>query len=387
MLGTLYYKNIAGISSTRGMTDAFNEDAVVQNIIRYLHVEGKEFLPHGQTLNGLLEQLDPSILEEIRQDMVKKLIRKKTFNDARFQGKWLIIVDGTELDEGNIKKNDRYLKREYNKGKENAKIKYHNSVLEAKIWFGNDLVCSIGTEPIENPDGYYDNTDEKMKRDCESKAFKRLAGKLKQDFPRLPVCLLMDGLYVSTPVLDICDENGWSYLIRYKEGCAPSIEKEYQAIPEKNTSDGCEYINQVIFQDRDVNVLKYTETRIEDGEAMQKDFAWVTDMVITDKNAKKMADTGRGRWKTENQGFNRQKNWNGDIEHMCSWNENAQKNHYLMEQIADFIKQLYEYFYLKKNEIIKTHKKISSDLLNSISGLFRNTSEDTDQELSESVLS
>ncbi|MBR1744005.1 MAG: transposase family protein [Lachnospiraceae bacterium] len=86
MLGTLYYKNIAGISSMRGMTDAFNEDAVVENISRYLHVEGIDFLPHGQTLNEFLERLDPSVLEETRKDMVNKLIRKKTFNDARFQG-------------------------------------------------------------------------------------------------------------------------------------------------------------------------------------------------------------------------------------------------------------------------------------------------------------
>ena len=55
----------------------------------------------------------------------------------------------------------------------------------------------------------------------------------------------------------------------------------------------------------------------------------------------------------ENQGFNRQKHWQGNIEHACSWNEKAQKNHYLMEQIADFIKQLYEYYYLKENEIKK----------------------------------
>lgn len=370
----------------REMTDAFNEDAVVENICRYLHMDSRDFLPHGVTLNEFLERMDSSALEEIRKDMVNKQIRSKTFYDARFQGKWLIIVDGTELDEGNIKKNDRYLKREYNKGKENAKVKYHNSVLEAKIWFGGDLVCSIGTEPIENPDGYYDSTDEKMKQDCESKAFKRLARKLKQDFPRLPICLLMDGLYVSTPVLEICDKNGWSYLIRYKEGCAPSIEKEYQAIPEKNTAGGCEYINQVIFQDRDVNVLKYTEVRIEGGEEVATDFAWVTGIEITNKNARKLADAGRGRWKIENQGFNRQKNWDGDIEHMCSWNENAQKNHYLMGQIADFIKQLYEFFYLKKNEIVKTHKKISSDLLNSIGRLFRKKSEDIKQELSESAL-
>ena len=34
-----------------------------------------------------------------------------------------------------------------------------------------------------------------------------------------------------------------------------------------------------------------------------------------------------------------------------------------MEQISDFIKQLYEYFFLKKNEIKKLQKNISSDLL------------------------
>ena len=38
-----------------------------------------------------------------------------------------------------------------------------------------------------------------------------------------------------------------------------------------------------------------------------------------------------------------------------------------MQQIADFIKQLYEYFFLNKNEIKKKQKNISSDLLASIS--------------------
>ena len=37
-----------------------------------------------------------------------------------------------------------------------------------------------------------------------------------------------------------------------------------------------------------------------------------------------------------------------------------------MEQIADFIKQLYEYFYLFKNGIKKMQKNISSELLASL---------------------
>ena len=74
-------------------------------------------------------------------------------------------------------------------------------------------------------------------------------------------------------------------------------------------------------------------------------------------NAKKIVHAGRNRWKIENQGFNRQKHWQGKIEHACSFHERVQKNHYLMEQIADFMKQLYEHFYLEKNEIKKAAKK------------------------------
>ena len=45
------------------------------------------------------------------------------------------------------------------------------------------------------------------------------------------------------------------------------------------------------------------------------------------------------------------------------WNDQSQKKHYLMEQISDFMKLLYEYYYLKKNGIKKKQKNISSDLL------------------------
>ena len=111
------------------------------------------------------------------------------------------------------------------------------------------------------------------------------------------------------------------------------------------------------------NVLKYTERKIVKGSEVITEFEWITNIEITEKNAEKLAVAGRNRWKIENQGFNRQKQWQGNIEHACSYNENAQKCHYLIEQIADFIKQLYEYFYLKKNDIKKLQKNISSDLL------------------------
>ena len=122
-------------------------------------------------------------------------------------------------------------------------------------------------------------------------------------------------------------------------------------------------MNEVIFRDIDVNVLKYIEKKIKEGKEKVTEFAWITSMEITNRNAEKLVRAGRTRWKIENQGFNRQKRWQGNLEHACSFHERAQKNHYLLEQIADFIKQLYEYFFLEKNEIKKVQKNISSDLL------------------------
>ena len=386
MLGTVYYKGIAGISSMQGMTREFNNDAVAKNLYHFMGSNPKEYLPHGVTVNEFLERLDPSELEEIQSDIVYRMIRRKTFDEAKVLGKWLVLIDGSELDEGNTQKNEQYLSRCYNKGKENEFIKYHRSVLEAKIYFGNNLVCSIATEAIENPADYKEKkqNEEEIKQDCERKAFVRIAAKIRKHFPRLPLCIVADGLYVSETVLKICQDNQWEYIIRYKEGCAPTIEQEYQAIPEKNQTGNAEYVNGVLFGNREVNVLKYKETKVKKGESVTTEFAWITSMGITDKNAEKLARAGRCRWKIENQGFNRQKHWQGNIEHACSWNERAQKNHYLLEQISDFMKQLYEYFYLKKNEIKKTQKNISSELLASFGRQLTET-EDIPVQLNKSV--
>ena len=357
MLGTLYYKCICGISSMQDMTRTFNDELVVKNLYAFVGEKIQDYLPHGVTINELLEKLDPEELENIQKGIAYSMIRRKTFDDARVLKRWQVIVDATELDEGYKKKNDGYLSRCYNKGEKTEFTKYHRSVLEAKIYLGNNLVCSIASEPIENSDEYVNQSEEAIKQDCESKAFVRLAAKIKKKFPRLPIVISADGLYVTQRVLQICKEYQWDYIIRYKEGCASSIAKEYRALPEvEKSGTDIEFQNDIMFQDFDVNLVYYKDKRKSDGEERITEFAWITSIRITKTNAKKIVRAGRNRWKIENQGFNRQKHWQGNIEHACSWNERAQKNHYLMEQIADFMKQLYEYFFLEKNEIKKLQK-------------------------------
>ena len=386
MLGTLYYKCIGGISSMQEMTRTFNDELVVKNLYAFVGEKIQDYLPHGVTINELLEKLDPEELENIQKDIAYSMIRRKTFDDARVLKRWQVIVDATELDEGYKKKNDGYLSRCYNKGEKTEFTKYHRSVLEAKIYLGNNLVCSIASEPIENLNEYVNQSEEAIKQDCESKAFVRLAAKIKKKFPRLPIVISADGLYVTQRVLQICKEYQWDYIIRYKEGCASSIAKEYRALPEvEKSGTDIEFQNDIMFQDFDVNLVYYKDKRKSDGEERITEFAWITSIRITKTNAKKIVRAGRNRWKIENQGFNRQKHWQGNIEHACSWNERAQKNHYLMEQIADFMKQLYEYFFLEKNEIKKLQKNISSELLASFDRPLTET-EDINTELQKAIL-
>ena len=132
-----------------------------------------------------------------------------------------------------------------------------------------------------------------------------------------------------------------------------------------------------------MNLLKYREETIEKGKAKPMTFQWITNIEITQKNALKIARTGRLRWKIENDGFNRQKNWQADITHACSWNEWALKNHYLMQQISDFMKQLYEHYVLNRLGIKKKQKNISSDLLASLAAHL--TAEDISRDEMQSI--
>ena len=64
-------------------------------------------------------------------------------------------------------------------------------------------------------------------------------------------------------MIQICTDNGWDYIIRYKEGCAPSIAREYQALHEKEKiGSEIEYQNEIIFQNTDVNLILAKKVRL-----------------------------------------------------------------------------------------------------------------------------
>lgn len=375
ILYMMLLKNICSIASMQEMNDTFNEDECVKNIYKILGLEEKEYLPHYVTINECLSKLDTGELEKIRKDMVYSLIRKKSFNDAKFLGKyWLVIVDATQLFRFKERHCEHCLTKTVNKGTEDEKTIYYHQVLEAKVVLGDDLIISIATEFIEN------EKENVSKQDCEIKSFKRLSEILKKMFPRLPICLMGDSLYACAPIFEICKKNKWEFLIRYKDGSIPTLAEEYDEIsemgeveeevveietthkrkPKVKAIHKMKWVNDLDYSGHIVTVM---ELEIEKEKKKWKEFQWVTSLRIIGKTAYEFAETGRKRWLIENDGFNIQKNYRYFITHANSLDYNAMKNHYLLTQLADVLLQLYENG-IKDIKIIKrTLEKISEGLV------------------------
>lgn len=378
ILYTIIMKNVCNLSSMQEMTDKFNDDDVVKNICKILGREERDFLPHYITINECLEKLPPQELERFRTIVIRKLLRKRSFENARFLGRyWPVIVDATGLFYFKEKHCKHCLKKTYNKGTNEEFSRYYHNVLEAKIILWDNLVLSIATEFIEN------ENENVTKQDCERKAFKRLAQKLKKAFPQLPICLLGDSLYACEPVFETCKKNGWEYLIHFKDGSIPTLAEEYGSIKgmgeyegitwneekvykrkaRENKKHGIKWVTEIAYGEQMVTVM---ELKVEQEGEKDQAFQWITNLGIRGKTAVEFANMGRRRWKIENEAFNIQKNFRYDIQHANSMNYQAMKNHYLLTQLADILLQLYEIGTKKLKVIKRTIKNISSDLLKSL---------------------
>ena len=340
------------MKSMHGMTRELNTKESIENIAQICDLELEE-IPHCDTINDVFEKVRIEEIEKIRKYMINKLIRGKILQRYKIRDRYYhIIVDGTGLATSRKKYNENCLVKKKTDKKGNEYQEYSTYVLEAKLVVG-EMVFSIGSEFVENTE------KNETKQDCETEAFKRLAGKIKKEYPKLKILISGDALYASKPVIDICKENGWKYIIRFKEGAIPSLNQEFETVvaeANESTKENYEYVTGLDYEEEKINVIKYTDTK------KGTEFVYITDLPITNKNIEKTINVGRNRWKIENEGFNIQKNETFDIGHLYSKNQTAIKVHYLMIQIAHILRQMLEKGIKEVKELKLKLKEISQTL-------------------------
>ena len=322
------------ITTMNSLTNKFNNKLTIDTISKITNTKLDD-LPHYDTINDVFDDLNIDELRKIQKYIVYTLIRSKMFDKFRYKGKFQLLIDGTGLVSFKHKHCDHCLVKKHSDGH----LTYEHNVLEAKLVF-DSFVLSIDSEFIENPSPDVINI---KKQDCEMNAFKRMAKRLKKNFPKLKFIITGDALYASGPFIKLCLDNKWDYIFRLKSDKLKTVNRDFDGII--SIDSGSTYKNYFVVKDYSYNEYKFNIIRFIEQVKNKDDkiFTFITSLSVTDNNIKKLIDMGRRRWKIENNGFNNQKNILFDITHMCSLDYNAMKVHYLFIQFAHTIRQLLDF--------------------------------------------
>ena len=283
--------------------------------------------------------------------MLRILLEKRVLHKYRLLGAYFCIaVDGTGYQKFDYEPYPGCPYRKYGSGK---KV-WFQPILEAKLVAPNGFSLSIATEWVVNGEEY-------EKQDCELKAFKRLAVKLKSAFPRLDICILGDGLYPNNSVSDICQAYNWKFVFTLKDGQLKDIwkqvalfeerheenqfSKRYMVNQEKKVNFSYRWINNIPYQKHTLNWIECCreQTKVGSQEVEFNRFVHVANLKVTGENCQEISLFGCLRWNIENEGFNTQKNQGYNLQHRFSrTNFRAIQNYYQAMQIAHIINQLVE---------------------------------------------
>ena len=324
-------------------------------------------LPHADTIDDVLRALSPEELEMLKMHLVSGLIEQKLFRKFRLLGKsYMVAVDATGMASFDHKHCDQCL----TKTSKTGVVTYYHYVLEAKLVTSTGLCVSLGSEFIENTPGR-----DYQKQDCEQKAFVRLAAKIKKHFPRLPICILADGLYPNNTVFDICENNHWLFIITLKDGNLKTFQTEvnllmatagnqsvYRADIITRTTLEYAYLNDIEYAGRNFSWVECNESivNIKSKATDHQRFVYITNIPQDGQNVIETADSGRLRWKIENEGFNAQKNLGYALGHKFSRvSYTALQNYYQLLQIAHMINQLVE----RSNAVVAIMKEHSKQTI------------------------
>jgi len=182
-------------------------------------------MPHADTLFRLLRDIDVDHLEAAHVALIQRLIRGKKFRRYLINNCYPIAIDGTQKLARDSLWSPEALQRHVG-APDAQRPQYYVYVLEANLAFQNGLCLPLLSEFLEFTQGDIDNN----KQDCEQRAFERLSARLKRLFPRLPIVLLLDGLYANGPVMARCRDYHWDFMIVLQDKSLPSVWEEVQGL-------------------------------------------------------------------------------------------------------------------------------------------------------------
>jgi hypothetical protein len=369
------------LGSRRQLDYQFNSDGpeVLANLNR-LAGTAQDSRPVNQTLEYFLGRIGSAPIAGLRQRMVQRLIRMKALDEARLQGRFVLLIDGSGYLVFRSKHCDHCLTQRHGE-----MVLYMHQVLEAKLLGPARTVVSIATEFIDNRDtqgGPAGAGQERLKQDCELKALRRLLAGLRAEFPQLRLCLGGDGLYACGEGFQVAEDYKCDYIYTFQPKRLPALWQDFQGLLrlcpdrrlERTTPQGVRqvyrWVNGLHYTDSagrewTFNAIACQETK-KDGE--KTEWSWVTSLEVSHETVAEVATNGgRERWRAENEGFNAQKNSGLNLEH--AYSHTCWKAYYFLLQIAHLVLQLLEKGSLLRHLAQEQGKRTAVELFGSLKNM------------------
>lgn len=307
-----------------------------------------EKLPHQDTVARVLAKTDPAEIEAALIELVGGLIRNKKFQRYLVARCYPICMDGTQKLKRNELVEGQWLTRTIRKA-DGTEEQHYVYVLEVSLAFRNGMTIPLLSEFLTY------NGGEETKQDCEQRAFHRVVERLKKAFPRLPILVLVDGLYPNGPVMAACRKNRWQYMIVLPDTCLSSVWEEYRGLKPLGRANRLEmtwkgrrqvftWVNDIAYRYgpnenrcQTTHVVVCEESWEDWDETAQKivvktaRHAWISSEPLSKETVHERCNLGaRHRWGIE-EGILAEKHHGYRYEHCFSYDWNAMRGyHYLM---------------------------------------------------------
>ena len=276
-------------------------------------------LPTDQGMRNIIDKVESeAAFRPIFKELFQKLQQGKHLEQYQtLPGKYLLNVDGTQYYSSDSIGCNKCLIR----GTKNHQYNAHQVLQGAIVRSGVRQVIPVMPEEICAQDG-------EKKEDCESNAFKRFLAKFRKDHDKLGIIINADALYATTPIITTIHEHKANYIFKIEQVNHKTLMKNLKDVDKRKTQTLSLRRNKMVIEwVNNIELFSSTNIRTNYMEAWelvpQKDGSlksqyygkWITDIEITDDNAKTLIDGARARWKIENECFNSLKNHGYNMEH------------------------------------------------------------------------
>jgi len=373
-----------------GSKNAFHQEGRTSqeaeaSIAKFVGIDSGE-LPATRTIDDVLKRLDHEEVNEVLMSVFEVLRKDKLFADhpeLTPGGKYHLAIDAETIHKYTPESDHDCtncpfcLKRQ--RGEEIWYLHMHVTV---------SLVCPGGIRiplylyPIHAKSLNCEETasHETFKQECELAAFPLILKKLRERFPRLKFCILVDSLYANGPAIKLLKEHRMEFMIVRKEGSMKTVGQDcdgLEKIPDGKTSGQIEeigtedgkkikrsyrFFNEIDYQAMKLNILRFEEWVFdEDGtQLMFVHWEWLVSWKLTKKNVAFSASRGRMRWLEEDL-FNTLKNRGFSIKHDYSRHSSAQVIWSILIMLAFLITELFvltrQIIPIKRNRSLKDFMK------------------------------